>query len=297
MTARRWLAPGVVAASALACYAPDLRELARRWADDPNSSHGFLVAPAVALILWMRRGDLDVSALRPGGWGWPLLLATLALRAWLFERNEAWLGAATLIPAVASLAMIFGGRRLLLWSLPGWAFLAFLLPIPPRLNLILAGPLQRAATVGATAILQAGGLPVLAAGNVIHVGATPLEVERACNGLSMLTSFAMLVAASTLLARSRPAWERVALILSTGPIALACNVLRIAATAWAYHGLGPERGERLAHDAAGWAMMPAALAMVWAELKLLSWLVVAEELPTGPSRALIGRRAPAGAGP
>lgn len=295
MTARRWLAPTLVAASALAAYAPDLRELARRWADDPNSSHGFLVLPAAALILWVRRAGLDAASLRPNAWGWAPLLLTLGLRAWLFERNEAWLGAATLIPAVASLALIFGGRRLALWSLPGWAFLVFLLPIPPRLNLILAGPLQRAATIGATAVLQALGLPVLAAGNVIHVGPTPLEVERACNGLSMLTSFAMLVAASTLLARARPAWERVALVLSTGPIALACNVLRIAATAWAYHAMGPERGERLAHDAAGWAMMPMALAMVWAELRLLSWLVVAEELPTGPSRALIGRRAPAGA--
>ena len=132
-----------------------------------------------------------------------------------------------------------------------------MLPLPPSLNLYLAGPLQSLATIGSTALLQAFGLPVLAEGNIIYVGASKLEVARACNGLSMLVSFVTLVTATTLImARHRPIWERIVLLLSTVPIALVSNIIRIAATAWAYQLLGEQRGaedrprhRRLGHDA------------------------------------------------
>jgi len=152
-----------------------------------------------------------------------------------------------------------------------------MLPLPPRINMILAGPLQSLATVGSTALLQALGMPVLSEGNVILVGSQPLEVARACNGLSMLLSFVTLITATTILVRTRPLWERIVLLCSTVPIALVANILRIAATAWAYHLFGAKFGDRIAHDTAGWLMMPIALGLVWVELKLLSWLVVEDD--------------------
>lgn len=42
--------------------------------------------------------------------------------------------------------------------------------------------------------------------------------------------------------------------------------------------LSAEAGGRFAHDAAGWLMMPIALALVGAELALWSWLIVGEPL-------------------
>jgi len=36
-------------------------------------------------------------------------------------------------------------------------------------------------------------------------------------------------------------------------------------------------GDKIAHDLAGWAMMPIALALVWLELRLWSWLFVEVE--------------------
>jgi exosortase/archaeosortase family protein len=74
-----------------------------------------------------------------------------------------------------------------------------------------------------------------------------------------------------------PLRERVALLISTIPIALISNILRITATAWAYHLLGAKQGEKIAHDTAGWAMMPIALALCWVELKILSWLIIEDE--------------------
>ena len=78
------------------------------------------------------------------------------------------------------------------------------------------------------------------------------------------------------------------------------NIIRIAATAWAYQLLGEQRGQKIAHDTAGWAMMPIALVLIWIELKLMNWLVVEEAVddkliipttysaPTRPAKKLKG---------
>ncbi len=266
-----------VGAAVIAGYLPCVIELMRIWWDEPNYSHGFLVAPIAALILWQRRDKLAKIEIRPSLIGWSGVAAVLACRAYLYERNEMWLEQATIPVMAGMLVLAFGGWRMLWWSLPGVVFLFFMLPLPPRINVIMAGPLQTMATTASTAVLQATGLPVLSEGHVIFIGTQPLEVARACNGLSMLLSFVTLITATTILVSSYPLWERVVLLLSTVPIALIANILRIAATAWAYHLFGVKFGDKIAHDTAGWLMMPIALGLVWIELKILAWLVVEDQ--------------------
>src|ERR1700716_2908047 len=113
-------------------------------------------------------------------------------------------------------------------------------------------------------------------GSVIIIGETPLEVARACNGLSMLLSFVTLIAATVFLVR-RPMVERVVLLVSAIPIAVVSNIIRITATALCYYWFGHETGEKYAHDYAGFAMMPVALVLVWLELQVMSWLFVEVE--------------------
>ena len=150
-----------------------------------------------------------------------------------------------------------------------------MLPLPSRFNTALAGPLQGLATLGSVTLLQASGLPVISEGNVILVGGERLEVARACNGLSMLLSFATLIAASVVLV-ARPLVERVVLLLSIVPVALFCNVLRIVATAWALHLTG--HPVEAVHDWAGIAMMPVALGLLWLEIRILSRVFVEVEV-------------------
>jgi exosortase/archaeosortase family protein len=92
----------------------------------------------------------------------------------------------------------------------------------------------------------------------------------------MLLSFVTLIAATVILVR-RPMFERVILMLSAIPIALISNILRITATAFCYHQFGEKVGEDIAHDYAGWMMMPLALVLVWLELRVMSWLFVEVE--------------------
>jgi exosortase len=286
----RHVALAVVAIALGWAYAPNLRSLVTTWNQEPNYSHGFLVLPVALVIVWRRWVEEEPPAIMPSWWGWAGLVGMLIVRAVCYERGAEWTETATLLPVIACLTLAAGGWPLLRRVWPAIAFLVFLLPLPLRVNSILAQPLQRVATTWSTALLKLTGLWVVAEGNVILVGGDQLEVAAACNGLSMLMCLAATVAAMTILV-PMAVWKRVALFLSIIPIALVSNVLRIAATAWCYHLFGAKVGGHFAHDAAGWLMMPVALILVGLELALLSWLVIeVEELPAGRPDHLLRRR-------
>ena len=255
--------------------------MSEHWINDPNYSHGFLVAPVALAIYWRRRSLPIVVTNRPWRLGWLFLGLVLVARGIFYEYGNLWAESITLLPALACLALTYGGWSQLRRSWPAIAFLVFMLPLPARLNDLLAQPLQGLATRSSTALLNLTGLWVISEGNIIFVNESPLEVAQACNGLSMMMSLAATVAAAVLLVPMSP-WKRVVAALSAAPIALICNIIRITATAWCYHLYGPKVGGPFAHDLAGWLMMPAALILVAIEMSLLSWMFMEEDIIMEP---------------
>jgi exosortase len=286
----QYVAPAIVAVVLGWSYAPNVRNLVAIWNQDPNYSHGFLVIPVALVIVWRRWAETDLPAITPSWWGWLALVGILFVRALCYENGAEWTETATLLPVIACLVLAAGGWRVLGRVWPAIGFLVFLLPLPRSINSILAQPLQHLATLGSCALMKLTGLWVAAEGNVILVGGDQLEVAAACNGLSMLMCLAATVSAMTVLVAMAP-WKRVVLFLSIIPIALISNVFRISATGWCYYLFGAAVGGHFAHNAAGWLMMPVALALVGLELGLLSWLIIEiEELPAARPDHLLRRR-------
>jgi exosortase len=281
LSGERTLAVAVVSLVVVWAYGPVLRSLLDSWEHDPNYSHGYLVVPVALAIWWQRRHMPNVFATPPWQWGWLLLAIVLGARAFFYERGNLWAESITLLPALGCLVLTFGGWGLFQKAWPALAFLIFMIPLPARLNTILAQPLQTMATTASVALLKLSGLWVIAEGNVILVGKQPLEVAEACNGLSMLMCLAATVMATILLVPLSKGM-RVVMVLSAVPIAMLSNVLRIAVTAWCYQRFGFQVGHRVAHDMAGWLMMPTALVLVGLELLILAWLFVEETSVTEP---------------
>jgi exosortase len=261
-------------------YAPNFRDLYSIWDDDPNYSHGKLVIPIALFILWRRLSDTSAepppTAMPAPWWGWVFLTAVLAVRAIAYEWNSRWLETATLLPAIACLTWTFGSWPLLRRIWPAIIFLVFLLPLPPVVNDLIALPLQGFAASGSCFLLQLSGFWAIQAGNVIHLttphGQIPLDVALACNGLRMLMTMAATITATIILI-PLPTWKRIALLVSTVPIALLSNIIRIVATGWCYYMVTGPTAKQWAHDVSGLLMMPLALILVGLELQLLSWLV------------------------
>lgn len=286
----RWVACLGVAALTFWVYLPEFTWLWETWTSDPNYSHGFLVIPVAGLIFWKQKAD-PTRRDHPWQWGWVFLGIVLLARLFFYERGNRWAAGVTLPLSLACLSLTLGGFRLLQRTGPALAYLVFMIPLPPSINDVVSQPLQSLATNASVTILRMTGLWVISEGNVIFLGKHPLAVAEACNGLSMMMSLGATAVAAVLLVPIS-IWMRAVVLVTVLPIALLSNILRIVATGWSIHLLGPEKGGTVAHDAAGWLMMPLALALVALELALLHWLFVEEETAMQPmllGKPILGR--------
>lgn len=254
-------------------YWPTLLRTASRWQRDPQYSHGFLVPVFALALLWLRRERLASVEPAFNWWGVALLLAAAGVYLAGGYFFVSWLDGVSLLVCLAGLAVLAGKGAALRWAGPSIAFLAFMLPLPYRVQAALGQPLQRIATAASTYVLQTLGLPATAEGNVILLGDMRIGVVEACNGLGMLVLFFAVSTAVALLGR-RPAWEKAVLVASAVPIAVLANVVRIVATALLNEFAGGGVADAVYHDWSGWLMMPLALALLGAEMALLARLLV-----------------------
>ena len=275
-----WAALGLLAAAFLWCYWPTLATMAERWSVEPQYSHGFLV-PVFALAVLLVRRPKDLPAWQASWWGAPVMAGALLLRYVGAELDNQSLDSISLLVMLTGTVLLLGGRRVLAWTWPAIAFLAFMLPLPFAIEVALSHPLQRIATVISTYTLQTIGLPALAEGNIITIDQIRLGVVEACSGLGMLMTFFSLSTVMALIVKA-PLADRLVIVVSAVPIAVIANVLRITATGTAYYhfGDGSEVAHAIMHDLAGWLMMPLALGLLWLELKYLQFLLVPVKEPT-----------------
>jgi exosortase len=263
-------------------YWPALLELTRRWAQDPQYSHGWLVPVFAAVLLWFRRNRLPENGLKPTWWGLPLLAGGILLRfagSWFYFE---WFDPISLVPCLAGACLMVGGKSIWKWAWPSIAFLAFMIPLPFRLANALSDPLQHLATLTSTFALQTLGLPALAEGNTIQMDDVQINIVEACSGLSMMIVFFALSTGVALVVR-RPLWEKGLILLSAIPIALVANVLRITVTGILFRLVSNEAADAFFHDAAGWLMMPLALALLWVQLRVMGRLLI-DPSKEGPVR-------------
>jgi hypothetical protein len=109
-----WVTAAALGASLLWGYWTTLAQLARRWSQDPQYSHGYVV-PVLALLVRWRRGRRPAPA-RPSWWGLALLVAGVAVRLTGAYFYLGWLDAASLLPTLAGLFLLVGGRPALRWA-------------------------------------------------------------------------------------------------------------------------------------------------------------------------------------
>jgi exosortase len=198
-----------------------------------------------------------------------------------------------LLPYVGGLALLLGGRKVLAWAWPSIVFLAFMIPLPWRLENAMGPPLQYLATKASTYLLQTMGFMAYAEGFVIRVNDARIGVVEACSGLSMLITFIALSTAAALLV-ARPLVDRIVLVVSSIPVALLANIVRVTLTGVLHETVGKRAGDTFYHDLAGWLMMPLALLLYWLELWVLSRILVEPPRREAPAPLeLVGLRPPA----
>lgn len=291
-----WLIPLVallVVATGWA-YWSTAADMFKEWQQDDDYSAGQLVPLVAIFFLWVDRKHLACLPLRPC-WlgGLALLVLAQAARAYgvlfLFESAERY----SLVLAVAALVLMVAGTAVF-WRVK-WIllFLFLMVPLPGRIHNMISGPLQGFASTGSVFVLEAFGVRVSQQGNVVTLDQRiPMGVAEACSGLRMLTAF-IIVAVFVAYMVKRPRWQKAVLVISSIPVAVLCNVLRIVATAVLFLHASSEVAEKFFHDFAGLVMMPAAVMLMFGQLWIMAMLTVPEDKPVQKA-VVIGRRKPRG---
>ena len=254
-------------------YGKTLLHLAARWANEPEYSHGFFVPVFSLVLLWLRRGQVAGKPWHGNWWGLALIGVGVAMRFLAAYDFYTLIGALALLPTLAGVALLVGGMRALRWALPSVLFLIFMIPLPGAISDLLAGPLQHVATTSTVYLLQVLGIPATSEGNIIVLTDGRIGVVEACSGLRMLMLFIAVSTAVAMLVH-RKLWERLLLVVSAVPIALAVNIIRITTTAIVHELISPEAGDVVFHQAGGLLMGPAALAILWLEMVFLDRALV-----------------------
>jgi exosortase D (VPLPA-CTERM-specific) len=274
----------VLAGLAVAClliagfmFSTGLWGLWYRWVNYEEYSHGFLI-PVVALwLLWTRRDALLASIGNPSWVSVPVILCAVALAL------VGKLSALFLLPqlgfilVLVGLVLAFGGVALLKVTWLPIAFLLFAIPLPYVIDAGLSLQLQLISSQLGVGFIRLFGIPVYLEGNVIDLGVYKLQVVEACSGLRYLYPLMSLGFLAAYLFQA-PFWQRALVFLSTIPITVAMNSLRIGLVGILVDHFGPQDADGFLHMFEGWIIFLACSALLALEMTALARFVSGKRL-------------------
>ena len=269
-----WGGSAVLAVAGFAAVFWDgLLFMAEHW-DTEEYSHGSLIPVIAAFLIWQQKDALEEvlrtkSGRRGGITGFALVLFGLGLGL-LGELSTVYLiiqyGFLVVLYGIALVLVGWRGVRLI------WAplvYLIFMVPLPSFLYANLSAELQLISSQIGVSVIRLFGIAVFLEGNVIDLGVYKLQVVEACSGLRYLfplMSFGFLCA---YLYRG-PMWHRAVLFLSTIPITIFMNSLRIGVIGVLVDRWGIEQAEGALHLFEGWVVFMACVAILFVEILVLA---------------------------
>jgi exosortase len=267
-----FFALGVVTLAAFIwAYSPELYGLWSIWQRSDEYSSGLLVPFIAIYILWLRRNEILDTPLKPAFWGLIAFIGSQVVRFFGMYYMYGSLFRLSIVLSFASIVLLVFGWQFAKKTLAILLFLLLMLPWPNRIQAAVSTPMQSWATSSAVFCLETTGYDVIREGNIISIGSTSVAVAEACNGLRMITAF-FVIGAMVVLVVNRPLWQKALVFVSSVPIALVCNTIRLSVTAIAFTYLKGEYWEKVFHDFGGYAMMPLAIFLIICELWLLNRL-------------------------
>ena len=272
-----WIWVAALTLIVAACYGNSILATVHSW-DLPMYNHGYLIPIFAAFLIRFRAKPFTAPSSSELWLAAGLLIVATLVRVLASFLVSFTLDRMTMLIALMAVFTFVGGIKALKWSGPAIAFMVFMFPWPRFFTDNIMRPMQTVATMISAYALQTMGIDAYRDGNRIMLEHAPMNVAEQCSGLRMLTIFIALSIAMAMISTHRPMWERVFIVLSSPPIALIVNSIRITLTGFLLSlGVGGEEFHRIFHDFAGWIMMPMALGLLFLEMHLLSRLVIEDD--------------------
>ena len=265
----QWLVIGFASVATIAAFYPGLRFMVAQWGQVEEYSYGYFIPVISAFLIWQRSDRLRQFELR-GSWT-GLILVAIALALGTIGD----LSAIRLFSQYGFVVALFGlsvcligwrGTRIIAVPL---ATLVFMIPLPQFLLREISQQLQLVSSEIGVALIRLFGISVFLEGNVIDLGSYKLQVVEACSGLRYLFPLMVLGFLAAYFFQGA-FWKRALVLLSTIPLTIVINSLRIGLIGVTVEYWGSAMAEGLLHDFEGWFMFMVCLALLVGEMALLA---------------------------
>ena len=265
----QWLVIALTGVAVVAAFFPGLRFMVANWELVEEYSYGYFIPVISVFLIWQKSDQLRKFDLH-GSWT-GLLVAGLALALGAIGEFSA----VRLFSQYGFVVALFGlsvcligwrGTRIIAVPL---AILVFMIPLPQFLLRELSQQLQLVSSQLGVALIRLFGISVFLEGNVIDLGSFKLQVVEACSGLRYLFPLMVLGFLGAYFFQGAW-WKRAVLVLSTIPLTILINSLRIGLIGVTVEYWGSAMAEGLLHDFEGWFMFMLCLALLAGEMALLA---------------------------
>tara|TARA_B110000259_G_scaffold1240_2_gene1515 strand:+ start:1150 stop:2766 length:1617 start_codon:yes stop_codon:yes gene_type:complete len=251
-------------------YWDGLAEAVLRWQLQEEYSHGYIIPLVSLYILWERRFQIAASYQSFSWWGLPII--ALALAVLLVGEISAlyMLIHYSFILLLLGLSIAFLGSA----TRHTWvaiALLGFAVPLPYFIEVVLTSKLQLLSSQLGVEIIRLCRIPVFLSGNIIDLGNYQLQVVEACSGLRYLFPLMSIGFIGAYLYQAS-LWKKAVLFLSTVPITIFMNSLRIAIVGVLVDNWGTEMAEGFLHDFEGWLIFMACGGLMLFEVLVMELL-------------------------
>jgi exosortase D (VPLPA-CTERM-specific) len=264
-----WVALLLTILIAFAAFSGVLSEVVRRWITQEEYSHGFFIPLIATWLLWTRREAIVRSMGQPSWLGLGLILLSGVMLVVGELSAFFMLGQLGFIVALLGIALAFGGYSFLKVVALPILLLVFAIPLPYFIDSVLSWRLQLLSSQLGVWVIRLFQIPVYLEGNIVDLGNFQLQVVEACSGLRYLYPLMSLGFLAAYFFQA-PLWKRLLVFLSTIPITIAMNSLRIGMVGVSVHFWGPQMAEGFLHFFEGWVIFLACAGLLALEIYLLA---------------------------
>jgi exosortase len=272
----------------------EIGSIVHRWLNDSSWSHGFLIPLFSLYFINQHKNEILNLQTKPNYLGLLFLICGIVFYPLnIVHFQYGYFRPIGMIATVGAIVLFLGGWPLVKYTWLPVGFLVFAVPLPARYYVKLTMPMRHLAATIATVLFNlvdqmeatANGVVI----DVIYKGQRlepALNVAEACSGMRLLMAFLALGVAMAYL-HYRPIWQRFILLISTIPIAILCNIVRVTATGFIYVLIHPKYAQGIYHDILGMAMLPLAFGLYGFLAWFMSSLFVAD---TATAQDIVTRR-------
>ncbi len=242
---------GIIFGVAILVYIPVFIWMYSRWvAAETYYSHGFLVPLISVFLVWQKRKELSRFNLKPTRGGWLFFIPGIFIYLIGSFWETYFIGGVSLLLVLTGIILLFLGWQFLMELIFRLLFLGVRSPLRMVAISNISFRLKIFASQIAVFMVNRLGLAAIREGSVIKTAHSYLVVEDPCSGIRSLIA---LIALGTLMAYlsrlSKP--KKVILFLSSIPIAIFSNVIRIASLTLVSEMYGPKVATGNFHDIMG----------------------------------------------